>query len=405
MIIYDFFKDNFVRAFNVLKNSSDKDLWDNFYANFINKALEMGLEKDIWQIYLLDTVLNADNYFTRLAAAGKIVDSALKKQVTAELSAISAFAREIPPLKSGAQEICHDFTPPGKRTFGAVYQRFLAQNSSLLTENSPEEIFSRLEEFHRVWGFGCICRYSFFEWQGEKGICGISSEDNMRLEHIISYNGQKRELLNNTKAFSEGKGFNNMLLYGERGTGKSSLVRAIGNEFAASGMRMVNLPLDKINTADKLFEYLSLYRQKFIVLLDDISFDAADKQFIQLKSAIEGGLAVLPRNIVLYATSNRRHMVHESWRDRQNRDEIMYLSDTVAEKLALAERFGVTITFLPPDQEIYLEIVEGIAKNEGITIPVDELRFKALQWERWHHGRSGRTARQFINSLAAEGGD
>lgn len=390
-------------ALELSLNDSDPELKARFYSELLEKASRQSLKGNIWLAYLWDKLLSDDNFFTRLAAGAKSISKAISNSVLRELAQIQALAQmELPDLGS-YREIVREFTPPGAKIYGKYYRQILDKHHQLLAQGPPEELYLFLVNFHKTWGYGMLCRYSFFNWKGE--LSGIALEDNIQLSHLINCNSQKQEVLANTKAFMAHKKANNLLLYGERGTGKSSLVKAVGNHFGREGLRIVNLPLGELAKMDKLLNRLSQSAQRFIVFLDDVSFDSGDKDYKYLKSYIEGGLAVLPENTILYATSNRRHLIAESWQDRQGNDEAMYLTDTVAEKLALAERFGVTITFLAPDQESYLAIVEGIARNEGLKMETKELRRQALLWERWQNGRSGRTARQFINSLLGKDGD
>ncbi|MQL52563.1 DUF815 domain-containing protein [Desulfofundulus thermobenzoicus] len=256
--------------------------------------------------------------------------------------------------------------------------------------------------YHRV-GWGVFSRYVAFRWQKSPGgggvLAGIASPDPVRLEELIGLDREKKVILENTEHFLTGLPANNMILYGDRGTGKSSTVKALLNAFACRGLRLVEMAKADLGDFPLLTRQLANQTQKFIIFVDDLSFDETEPEYRALKPVLEGGLEVRPGNVLIYATSNRRHLVKESFSERQG-DEV-HARDSMEEKLALADRFGITVTFPAPDQEGYLRIVEGLAEQRGLEIDRDELRKMALHWEMWHNGRSGRTARQFVDYLAA----
>ncbi|OAT80735.1 ATP-binding protein [Desulfotomaculum copahuensis] len=256
--------------------------------------------------------------------------------------------------------------------------------------------------YHRV-GCGVFSRYAAFRWRrrpgGESAPAGIAAPDPVRLEQLIGLKREKALIRENTEHFLAGLPASNIILYGDRGTGKSSTVKALLNTYAPRGLRLVEMAKADLGDFPLLIRQLAGHQQKFIIFVDDLSFDETEPEYRALKTVLEGGLAVRPDNVLIYATSNRRHLVKESFSERQG-DEV-HARDSMEEKLSLADRFGITVTFPAPDQEGYLRIVEELAGQRGLEMDRDELRQLALHWEMWHNGRSGRTARQFVDYLAA----
>ncbi|MGI5892325.1 MAG: ATP-binding protein [Bacillota bacterium] len=376
-----------------------------FYPALLQKAQQRGLFDHLWHSYLIDTLLTDDNLFTSsLSFAQKSsIDSALWDLAAHEIEMLRKyFARPLPPTDLGLIEnIVSNMPAPLERTiYGSNYAAAIKDFHSMFFLAPLAVVMDKLADFHYRWGYGDICRFSFFDWQ--KGLKGIASADDITMSELIGYQHQKDTLMKNTEAFLADKPANNVLLYGQRGTGKSSMVKAIVNKYAAKGLRLVSLSRYSLEDLPEILLDLPRYKQKFIIFLDDLSFDNDEKDYKYIKTYIEGGAAVLPSNVLLYATSNRRHLVAESWHDRCENGEEIHIGDTVSEKLSLAERFGITIHFASPDQEQYLAIVEGIAQNEGLDIDREYLRREALKWERWQNSRSARTARQFINDLMGQ---
>lgn len=259
--------------------------------------------------------------------------------------------------------------------------------------------------FHQN-GWGLFGRYRAFRWQagagGKGALMGVEAVDPIRLENLIGYDEQRKPLIENIEAFVAGKGANNALLYGERGTGKSSTVKALLNAYQERGLRLVEVHPSQLNEYPEILPFLRGRPEKFILFVDDLSFEENETSYKGLKALLEGTVEATPENVILIATSNRRHLIREFFGDRagglQQEGEI-HGADTVEEKLSLSDRFGLVISFYAPDQETYLKMVDSWAKAEGIKMTADELHARALQWEKHNNVRSGRTARQFINDL------
>lgn len=290
-----------------------------------------------------------------------------------------------------------EYSPKNLTDFEKIKAKFI-------NESNWNEKGEYILEFHRRNGAGRASAYSAFVWERfineEEGhLREILEPDPIRLKDLIGYESQKEEIIKNTKNFLAGIPSNNLLLYGSRGTGKSSTVKAILNEFYTEGLRLIEVDKEQLNDFTRIIRLLKHKKQKFIIFVDDLVFSDNEASYSALKTILEGRIENRPDNILIYATTNRRHLVQEKFSDRE--DEV-HTMDNKEEKLSLADRFGITISFYAPDQKEYLSIVEGIAEERGIEIEKDYLYSEALKWEKWHNGRSPRSARQFIDWLEGE---
>lgn len=255
-----------------------------------------------------------------------------------------------------------------------------------------------LAAFHQRYGMGEFVRHKAFVWLNG-AMQPVGHADPIRLSELKGYEAQRRPLLDNTLAFLQGRGANNVLLYGDRGTGKSSTVKALLNEYANQGLRMIEMPKEALHHLPELTSRLAAIPMKFILFIDDLSFSGSDDNFAALKAVLEGGLAARPRNVLIYATSNRRHLLRETFSDRSG-DEI-HRADTVQESVSLSDRFGIFLTFLMPDKRRFLDIVRQMADDQGIALSRDALLAHAERWATERGGFSPRYARQFLISLAS----
>jgi uncharacterized protein len=227
--------------------------------------------------------------------------------------------------------------------------------------------------------------------------------DDQRFENLVGYEKERNIIIANTEQFIAGLPANHALLYGARGTGKSSTVKALLPRFAEQGLRLVEVPKSELADFPLIAELLRDRPEKFILFVDDLSFEADESSYKDLKALLEGSLEARPRNLLIYATSNRRHLIKEQFSDNaQLGDDEVNAWDTVEEKLSLSDRFGLIVTFMTPNQQQYLAIVSGLAGQAALDLDPEELRRRALRWELSHSGRSGRTARQFIDQLTGE---
>ena len=230
----------------------------------------------------------------------------------------------------------------------------------------------------------------------EVQIVPITNIAHVHLDDLVGYENAKKKLIDNTKAFVEGKKANNCLLFGDAGTGKSSSIKAILNQYYDQGLRMIEVYKHQFQDLNDVIAQIKNRNYKFIIYMDDLSFEEFEIEYKYLKAVIEGGLEKKPENVLIYATSNRRHLIRETFKDKQDRDEDMHTNDTVQEKLSLVARFGVTIYFGSPDKKAFQEIVRTLAIKNGISLPEEELLLEANKWELSHGGLSGRTAQQLL---------
>ena len=289
-----------------------------------------------------------------------------------------------------------------------MYNRNVSEKVRTLSEKlentkNVQEFFDAVTGFYKDFGVGMFGLNKAFRIVN-KGIDdiqfkAINNMDRVMLCDLIGYERQKQQLVENTRAFVEGRKANNALLFGDSGTGKSTSIKAVVNEFYPMGLRMIEIYKHQFKDLSNVIAQVKNRNYKFIIYMDDLSFEDFEVEYKFLKAVIEGGVETRPDNILIYATSNRRHIIKESWNDKNDMEfsEGLHRSDTIEEKLSLVNRFGCMINYSKPSYKEYLEIVSGLAAKAGITMPHDKLIAGAKQWEMKHGGISGRTAQQYIN--------
>lgn len=285
---------------------------------------------------------------------------------------------------------------------GLTAHAILVKNQLLDLANWADGI-NILIDHYRQYGIGIFAESIALAWRNQQ-LVNITHADPVRMDDLTGYEYQKQQLIKNTKFLLAGYAALHVLLYGCRGSGKSSLVKALLNEYHDQGLRLIEVNKNDLQDLALIVDQLRNLPQKFIIFVDDLSFEADDEAFKSLKVVLEGSVTARPANIVVYATSNRYHLVREYLSDHphpQDSDEV-HNWDTVQEKLSFSDRFGLTLTFTPTDQDTYLQIVRHLAQIAEIEINTDDLEYQALQWATRHNGRSGRTARQFIDFLRAD---
>ena len=289
-----------------------------------------------------------------------------------------------------------------------VSEKVRALSTDLADAKDEESFFKTVTGFYKQYGVGMFgLNKAFRIFPEENGHLRFQPINNMQqvvLDDLIGYEIQKKKLVDNTKAFVEGRRANNCLLFGDSGTGKSTCIKAIVNEFYPQGLRMIEIYKHQFRDLSNVIAAIKNRNYKFIIYMDDLSFEEFEIEYKFLKAVIEGGVETKPENVLIYATSNRRHLIRETWHDRDDveNDNGLHRSDTMEEKLSLVHRFGVTISFSKPGQKEYFAIVEGLARRAGIRMDPEELRKGANAWELSHGGISGRTAEQYITYLLSK---
>ncbi len=374
------------------------------YYSFLEAFLTYNYDLDnhSWQEWILEALLHTENRFTLWAENEEgPVPQPMAVAVAHDINCIKTMANI--PWKDLINAI------EGRIDDGQLLNFFPGEEDRSFDEICADKGLKTLDidslaEYYRHKGSGNFSRYKGFYWNGNF-LEGINETDPITLDQLIGYDIQKQILLENTEKFIKGYPANNILLYGDKGTGKSSMVKGLIHKYWDAGLRIIELP--KIHLAD-YHTILNLVEGRcfrFILYIDDLSFEDHEVEYKHIKALLEGGLKVRPSNTLVYATSNRRHIVKEVVSDRSSigykyneRNEISP-TDSMQEKLSLADRFGITLTFISPNQKGYLEMVESIARERGLDIEKEILFEEALKWEKRYNGRSGRSARQFIDSI------
>ena len=288
-----------------------------------------------------------------------------------------------------------------------VSEKVRALSAAIEGAKDEDEIFDLVTAHYRDCGVGMFGLNRAFRIRpAENGgveFCAINNIDSVVLDDLIGYEYQKKELRANTEAFVSGRSCNNMLLYGDAGTGKSTSVKAILNEYCDRGLRMIEIYKHQFGLLSEVIARVKNRNYRFMIFIDDLSFEEHEVEYKFLKAVIEGGVETKPDNVLICATSNRRHLIQETWKDRNDMEfnGDVHRSDTMEEKLSLAARFGCAINYNNPDRKQYHDIVKGIASRCGdLGLTEEQLLLEANKWEIRHGGISGRTAQQFINYLA-----
>lgn len=375
---------------------------------------------DAWQNHLLDLILDDVNPFSRTAFTPGGSYSSLLEGVRRDLkilrlayeagaaTILETTRNELPnhPLLPGHLEELPRWTalsPPGDNPDVLFFERRLAIKEKLAAAGRWDELAGPLARYYAEQGCGILGKYKAFKWQNG-ALTGIARPDPVNLSDLVGYEEVREEIIRNTMQFLQGYPANNILLYGDRGTGKSSTVKALLNEYWKQGLRLVEVSKHSLGNFPHITARLRDYNHRYIIFVDDLSFEENETEYKDFKALLEGGLEARPQNVLVYATSNRRHLVRETFADRERNilETEIRAMDSVQEKLSLADRFGITVIFPTPDQELFLKIAAGLAGQRKLPVAPDELRRRALQWSAWHNGRSPRAARQFIDQLEGE---
>ena len=389
-------------AVNTTANTDEIDAILIAYGEWMGALADRGMG---WQEHLRDRILSADNQFARQAAMGEdvvpmVMDVArldlrvLQRVYSVVCEDVADWVRELVPEVNDLP-VWYDDVQVGDAPNDPFLKWFEV--------NDWGDYGVQLASWYHRMGIGEFVRFRAFRYEN-KQLIGLETPDPVVLEELVGYGWQQDALIKNTAALMAGLPALHVLLYGSRGSGKSSLVKALLSRWSGQGLRLVEVMKSELSGLPTLIETLRGLPNKFIIFVDDLSFEEDDESYKSLKVVLEGTVTARAQNIVVYATSNRRHLVREFYGDRprpKDADEI-HNWDTVQEKLSFSDRFGMTLTFEPANQETYLEIVNHLVRRSNLVIPSEDLEFRALQWATRNNGRSGRTARQFVDFLLGE---
>lgn len=396
-----------------------EQLTARIYAQ-INRLLEVatqyGFDENLWHNYLAYILATNENPFSITCEKAGANDGSVNQFAKGDFRIFQKlFFYDFSPLEKELgidcfQVISHYRSIEKKEQ---LYNKSVSEKVRLLSgqiekARNEEEIFWLVTEFYRAYGVGKFgLNKAFRVFHNEDGVTllPITNTDEVVLDDLVGYELQKTKLIENTEAFVKGRKSNNVLLFGDSGTGKSTSIKAILNEYYGQGLRMIEIYKHQFQDLSTVIAQVKNRNYRFIIYMDDLSFEEFEIEYKYLKAVIEGGLETKPDNVLIYATSNRRHLIRETWNDRSDMEHgELHRSDTMQEKLSLVNRFGISINYSRPSQKEYFQIVKELAaKQDSIHLTEEELCAKANSWEMSHGGISGRTAQQFVNYLAGKG--
>lgn len=378
-------------------------------GELVELAVEYGFEGNLWHCFLALCLADNENAYTTTCEirgnAGGTLDMLAKNDYRIFKA---LFDYDLETLEPAAmwKEIAH-YRPSRQesRVFNRRIRDRIVDLAVLLEQSEDENEFqSHMAAFYGEYGvgkFGLNKAFRIIEKEEEHKVIidPIINVEHIYFKDIVGYEMQKKKLIENTEAFISGKEANNVLLFGDAGTGKSSSVKAILNEYYGQGLRMIEVYKHQFKALSEVLEQIKDRNYKFIIYMDDLSFEEYELEYKYLKAILEGGLGKRPKKVLIYATSNRRHLIREKFSDKRELDDDLHNNDTVQEKLSLAARFGVTIYYGSPDKFQFQGIVKALAEKYHLDMPEEELLLEANKWEISHGGLSGRTASQFITHL------
>ncbi len=371
-----------------------------------------GFEGNLWHVYLTYLLANNENAYSKACEIKGEVQGSMNQVARHDFQIMKEyFDYDLTTLERGlgvdsVSLLYHyETVEHTKKLFNKRIRNRICDLAKELENTETVAQFQKVvTAFYKDFGVGKLGLHKVFrvgtpDEQGDVEIVPITNITHVHLDDLIGYEIPKKKLIDNTKAFVEGKQANNCLLFGDAGTGKSTCVKAILNQYYDQGLRMIEVYKHQFQNLNDVIAQIKNRNYKFIIYMDDLSFEEFEIEYKYLKAVIEGGLEKKPENVLIYATSNRRHLVREEFADKVGRRDDLHASDTVQEKLSLAARFGESIFFNGPSKKEFQEIVKALAVKNGIQMEEDELLLASNKWEMSHGGKSGRTAQQFIDHL------
>lgn len=380
----------------------------------VNEILELavshGLTGNLWHDYLTFLLASDENAYSTSCEIVGAIDGSMNQVAMHDFAIFKElydydFTELEKALGVDCMSMLKGFKADGAH--GSVFNkrirdRICELSIHLAESENIEEFKAVLTQFYKEFGVGKFGLHKAFRIEHtELGaeIVPITKIAHVHLDDLVGYEMAKKKLIENTEAFVKGKKANNCLLFGDAGTGKSTSIKAILNQYYDQGLRMIEVYKHQFQDLNDVIAQIKNRNYKFIIYMDDLSFEEFEIEYKYLKAVIEGGLEKKPDNVLIYATSNRRHLIKETFKDKEDRDEELHTNDTVQEKLSLVARFGVTIFFGKPDKKQFQEIVRQLASRTELEITEGELMLEANKWELSHGGMSGRAAQQFVDYL------
>lgn len=420
LILFRSFEDSvFVRMSHVAdtfnrENDDRSQLIDTIYScinEIITIASDHGFEGNLWQGYLTYLLTTNENAFSMACEKCGVIEGSLKTLAWHDLEIfMEAYRYDWQPVEEalGIHFLSLIRQYEGRKNRGVAYSHPLRERVDQLNDqlaNAPDiaVMYTALTGFYKDYGVGKFGLHRAFKLGRETKepmILPITRTEKVVLADLIGYELQKKKLIDNTEAFVRGERANNVLLFGDSGTGKSTSIKAILNQYYKDGLRMIEIYKHQFKDIPEVIAQIKNRNYHFILYMDDLSFEEFEIEYKYLKAVIEGGLETKPDNVLIYATSNRRHLIRETWGERKQNSDDVHGGDSMQEKLSLATRFGETIYYGAPSQKEYLVMVKELSRRFDIRMSEEDVAKEAVIWEMRHGGLSGRTAQQFINHLA-----
>ena len=389
-----------------------KEEFFHMAGSLVEMAGMYGFSGNLWHTYLTQLLVNHENAFSTASEIRGVVEGSINHLALHDFGIFKElYDFDLAVFDSAFGTDCADFlcnyvnTGCNSKVYNQrICDRICDMSKTLAEASTVEEFMADMVQFYKDFGVGKLGLNKAFRIEhgkdGKPVITPITRIAHVNLDDLVGYEIPKQKLIENTEAFVRGRKANNCLLFGDAGTGKSSSIKGILNRYYDEGLRIIEVYKHQFQDLNDVIAQIKNRNYKFILYMDDLSFEEFEIEYKYLKAVIEGGLEKKPDNVLIYATSNRRHLIRETFKDKEDRDEELHTNDTVQEKLSLVARFGVTIYFGKPDKKQFQEIVRELAKKNGIDMSDDELFLEANKWELSHGGLSGRTAQQFIDYLA-----
>ena len=419
LIIYGNHEDTILMKMSDIFKKFDRDeetpdkLISDIYEQIkriLEVATDYGFDKNLWHNYLTFYLITNENPFSLTCEKVGANDGRVNEFAKNDFKVfMNLFNYDFRPIEAALGINCFSLISDYKAIVKKelmynknVSEKVQALSLKLETAKDENEFFNYVTDFYKAYGVGMFgLNKAFRVIGGDNGVTftPINNMDKVMLDDLIGYEIQKKKLVENTEAFVQGRKANNALLFGDSGTGKSTSIKAIVNEYYDQGLRMIEIYKHQFKDLSNVIASIKNRNYKFIIYMDDLSFEEFEIEYKFLKAVIEGGVETKPDNILIYATSNRRHLIKETWNDRNDLESNngLHRSDTIEEKLSLVNRFGCQISYSKPSQKEFFDIVIGLARKNNVKMTDEELMAEANKWELSHGGISGRTAQQFIN--------